>query len=160
MGPTSPDGCPFCPSGETYCCQGNNYGSNPKGAFTGIFGRVEVAIKPAAIRDGLSNTILIGETLPSHCFHNTAFGRNFPISGTMIPLNTMEGEGQVTPGMSQSDLHSKNQHNRVCGFKSRHFGGATFAMADGSVHFFSQSIDYRLYNGLGTRAGGEVVKIP
>jgi hypothetical protein len=33
-------------------------------------------------------------------------------------------------------------------------------MADGSVHFFNQSIDYRLYNGLGTRAGGEVVKIP
>ena len=33
-------------------------------------------------------------------------------------------------------------------------------MCDGSVHFFSETIDYRLYNELGTRAGGEVVTLP
>lgn len=161
MGPTAPDSCPFCAAGtNSYCCQGSNFGSNPKGAFTGIFGRCDVAIKPAAIRDGLSNTILIGETLPKHCFHNIAFGRNLPISGTQTPLGTLEGEGQVNKGMSQTDLHSKNPAARVCGFKSKHNGGAQFAMADGSVHFFSDSIDYRLYNGLGTRAGREAVSPP
>ncbi|MFH1265042.1 MAG: H-X9-DG-CTERM domain-containing protein, partial [Planctomycetota bacterium] len=49
---------------------------------------------------------------------------------------------------------------RTCGFKSLHPGGANFLMGDGSVHFFSESIDYRLINGLGTRAGGEVASLP
>ena len=49
---------------------------------------------------------------------------------------------------------------RTCGFKSLHPGGANFCMGDGSVHFFAESIDYRLYNNLGTRAGGEVVEYP
>jgi hypothetical protein len=32
-------------------------------------------------------------------------------------------------------------------------------VGDGSVRFISETIDYRLYNNLGTRAGGEVVAI-
>jgi prepilin-type N-terminal cleavage/methylation domain-containing protein len=156
MGPTAPDACPFCPGGAgSYCCQGANYGSNPPGAFVGLFGRVEVSIAFSEVRDGLSNTIMIGETLPKHCFHNTAFGRNFPVAGTSIPLGTMEGKNDVTPGMNQSDLHSKNVHYRACGFKSQHSGGAVFGIGDGSVRFFPDSIDYQLYNALGTRAGGE-----
>jgi prepilin-type processing-associated H-X9-DG protein len=47
-----------------------------------------------------------------------------------------------------------------CGFKSRHPGGANFVMCDGSVHFISDTIDYRMYNEMGTRAGGEVVEMP
>ena len=34
-----------------------------------------------------------------------------------------------------------------------------FCLADGSVHFVSEAIDYRLYNELGTRAGGEVASL-
>jgi len=49
---------------------------------------------------------------------------------------------------------------RGCGFKSRHPGGANFAMADGSVHFFSATVDYKLFNQLGTRDGGEPVQVP
>jgi hypothetical protein len=30
----------------------------------------------------------------------------------------------------------------------------------GSVHFFPITIDFELYNKLGTRAGGEVVQVP
>jgi hypothetical protein len=33
-------------------------------------------------------------------------------------------------------------------------------MVDASVQFVSESIDYRLYNELGTRAGGEVAELP
>jgi hypothetical protein len=33
-------------------------------------------------------------------------------------------------------------------------------MVDASVHFIAEAIDYRLYNELGTRAGGEVAEIP
>ena len=48
----------------------------------------------------------------------------------------------------------------ACGFKSRHGGGANFVLCDGSVHFFNASIDYQLYNNLGTRAGHEAVTVP
>ena len=80
-----------------------------------------------------------------------AIGRgNFPICGTTIPLNTMQ---QTVDG--QDSLWWSG-----CGFKSRHPGGATFDYCDGSVHFLSQSIDYKLYNQMGSRAGGEVVTVP
>ena len=48
----------------------------------------------------------------------------------------------------------------TCGFKSLHPGGANFVLADGSVQFLPTAIDYRLYNNLGTRAGGEAVTLP
>ncbi|HTN74593.1 MAG TPA: DUF1559 domain-containing protein [Pirellulaceae bacterium] len=161
LGPTSLDGCPFCPGGAgSYCCQGSNYGTTPVGAFVGLFGRVEVSVAFAEVRDGLSNTIMVGETLPKHCFHNSAFGRNFPLSGTNIPLNTFEGKEGQPASWSQTDLHAKNVHNRVCGFKSKHPGGAMFTLGDGSVRFLQETIDYQLFNGLGTRAGAEVVTVP
>jgi prepilin-type N-terminal cleavage/methylation domain-containing protein/prepilin-type processing-associated H-X9-DG protein len=159
MGPTKPDICPY--SEESYACQGSNYGSQAGGtSFVGIFGRSHIGIKPAAVRDGLSNTWLVGETLPRHCFHNTAFGRNFPVAGTQIPLNTMVGAEGQDDSWSQGQLHANNPHARACGFKSAHLGGATFAMADGSVHFVSEIMDYRLYNELGTRDGGEPASLP
>lgn len=40
-------------------------------------------------------------------------------------------------------------------YKSLHPGGANFILGDGSVHFLNDSIDYRLYNEMGTRAGEE-----
>jgi prepilin-type N-terminal cleavage/methylation domain-containing protein len=159
MGPTKPDSCPF--STENYACQGSNYGSADGGtSFVGIFGRSHIGVTAAQVRDGLSNTFLLGETLPRHCFHNTAFGRNFTVAGTQIPLNNMEGAEGQDDSWSQSQLHSANRHNRACGFKSSHEGGAFFAMADGSTHFVSDTIDYRLYNELGTRAGDEEVTLP
>lgn len=161
MGPTAPDTCPYCPEGAgSYCCQGANYGTNPPGNSVGLFGRSEVSVKFHEIRDGLSNTFMLGESLPKHCFHNTAYGRNFPIAGTMIPLNTMVGREGQDDSWDQGKLHSDNPHYQACGFKSRHPGGAMFAMADGSVHFVMEGIDYKLYNWLGTRDGREVAKFP
>ena len=46
------------------------------------------------------------------------------------------------------------------GFKSLHPGGANFAMGDGSVQFLNDTIDYRLYNAMGSTAGGEVLHEP
>jgi prepilin-type processing-associated H-X9-DG protein len=39
---------------------------------------------------------------------------------------------------------------------SRHPNGANVAMADGSVHFFSETIEPRVWWSLGSRNGGEV----
>lgn len=153
MGPTQMDACPFCPNGtpsdSNFCCQGNNFGTTagngyPAGSSVGMFGRTDVVtIRVASVTDGLSNTIMIGETLPAHCTFMGLYSQNFPLSGTSIPINLME---------SAVDAN----WFRTCGFKSQHTGGVNFAFGDGSVKFVSRTIDYRVYNGLGTRAGGEV----
>ncbi len=44
--------------------------------------------------------------------------------------------------------------------RSAHPGGVQAAMADGSVHFFSESIELTVWKGLGTRAGREPVRVP
>jgi prepilin-type processing-associated H-X9-DG protein len=72
------------------------------------------------------------------------FSQNFPLSSTNIPINTME---------SAVDAN----WFRTCGFKSWHPGGANFLMGDGSVKFMKQTINFQVFNHLGTRAGGEVV---
>jgi prepilin-type N-terminal cleavage/methylation domain-containing protein/prepilin-type processing-associated H-X9-DG protein len=42
-------------------------------------------------------------------------------------------------------------------FRSLHPGGANFAMADGSVKFIKNSVNYPTYMALGSRAGAEVI---
>ncbi len=153
MGPTQPDVCAFCsPPNPSYCCQGGNYGTNPANSTAGMFGRYPAPIRFADISDGLAHTFMAGETLPGHSIHNVAFGGNFPMCGTEIPLNLMEGKGGTD--------HNNNPHYRVQGFKSMHPGGANFAMGDASVHFIAETIDYKLYNELGTKAGGEPASVP
>jgi type II secretory pathway pseudopilin PulG len=159
MGPTA-DGCSagsrcvFCPAGyDSYCCAATgDYGStcNTGKMGAGIFDREMQPVRAAQVRDGLSNTLMVGETLPGQCYFNGAYNHNFPVNGTTIPLNTfVEGAGGVD-----------NFWYNACGFKSRHAAGASFVLCDGSVHFLSDTIDYRLYNELGSRAGGEPVAVP
>lgn len=158
MGPTHPDACHYCPvlgrpSEDNYCCQGNNYGTlNPRGRLgassTGMFGRYNDERTFAQVTDGLSNTFMVGETLPRQCAYGGAFAPNFSLAGTSIPLNTFE----VCP-------RPPGCHNRGCGFKSDHSGGAHFVMADASVHFVIDTIDYRIYNHLGTRAGQDLATL-
>lgn len=160
MGPTRPDSCPFCadqtPSPENWCCQGWNLGTGAGGGYArgssvGMFGRYRrPVVRFEHVTDGLSNTFMVGETLPRQCSFFSAFSVNFNISPTNIPLNTL----------LSNEENPLSNWARVCGFKSRHPGGANFVMGDGSVHFISETIDFRLYNELGTRAGGEVASVP
>ena len=41
--------------------------------------------------------------------------------------------------------------------RSAHPGGVNAAMADGSVGFFSKTVDLYVWRGLGTRAGNEAI---
>ncbi|MFO0951509.1 MAG: DUF1559 domain-containing protein [Isosphaeraceae bacterium] len=101
MGPTHMDYCDFCPnknpSSTNYCCQGYNFGTNGNtslgigaGTFAGMFGRTSRAVGFNEITDGLSSTFMVGETLPKDCTFMGVFSQNFPLSGTIIPLNTFE----------------------------------------------------------------------
>ncbi len=182
MGPTYPGKCPMCaeagdderpdpdnPSG-VYCCQGvvtsnggGGFGSPSEGTpfeeemtTVGLFGRNKRSIAFREIPDGLSNTIMIGETLPRQCSYISVFAINFNISSTTVPINTFESD---EPGVGT--VHFKgSQWEITSGFKSNHPGGAHFVFADGSVHFINEGIDFVAYNYLGSRAGGETVSLP
>jgi prepilin-type processing-associated H-X9-DG protein len=108
-----------------------------------------------------SNTIIVGESIPMQEIHLAAFTRNMPLAATNIPINTMATKAQMpVDGMSDGTLHGLDGSHTLIGYKSRHPGGAQFAMCDGSVRMLMQSIDYRLYYNLGTRGGGEAVTLP
>lgn len=156
MGPTHFDQCPFSsdqiPSPINLTCQGWAFGTwdgggQPKGSFAGMFGRYKKCIDFAQVKDGLSNTIMLGEILPRECWFFSAFSVNFNVAPTNIPINLPESLAASLwyPGY---------------GFKSRHPGGASFAQGDGSVTFLSETIDFELFNAVGTRAGAETVQLP
>lgn len=158
MGPTHPDSCPFCPNTTpgpgNWCCQGWNLGTQPGGgsgpdSSVGMFGRYPTGYRFGEVTDGLSNTLMMGETIPSHCMFNGAFLPNYPVLPTTIPLHVMETDNGV-----------RGTWFRTCGFKSYHPGGVGFCLGDGSVKFFPRTIDFRLYNELGTKSGGEAVQLP
>ena len=112
----------------------------------GIFYR-NTYLVPVTVRkitDGLSHTFMIGEDLPEHNGHSAAYFSNTTCSSTDAPLNYLP----IPP--------TPNNYCDVMGFRSLHPGGAHFAMADGSVDFVDEGIDYNLYKNLSTKDGGEV----
>ena len=161
IGPTQPDQCVFCanptPAPDNYCCQGCNFGTYghmcpgglPDGNTVGMFGRYRKGISFAAVPDGLTNTFMAGETLPGHYIWNGIYMPNFPVSSTTIPLNTM---------IKDNGLHT--DWWRDSGYKSMHPDGANMLLGDASVRFVSETIDYRLWNEVGTRKGGEACLVP
>jgi len=164
MGPTHMDACPFCPDSDpgpdNWCCQGCNFGTGDKSwgvlcgtlnsryDHVGMFGRSRHSVTFSEVTDGLSHTLMLGEVLPGDCVYFSAFSANFNVSPTNIPLNWPASTVENDP------------YYEACGFKSRHPGGANFVMGDGSVAFFTESIDFKVYNYLGSRAGGEVFIMP
>ena len=71
LAPTCPDPTPAQPTGVA---KGTSLGTdNPFGNAVGMFNRCAKSIRFDDVSDGLSNTIMVGETLPSHWCWNGAF---------------------------------------------------------------------------------------
>jgi prepilin-type N-terminal cleavage/methylation domain-containing protein len=180
IGPTIPDQCPFVAElglsaqDGAKVCMGFNFGSaidrarvapcyclNPPcrnsitcaqdDVFVGMFGRTMTNISLKQVSDGLSNTIMLGETIPSHWYHNSLWGQNFPLTSTHTQFNFHFSDGENV---------SAPPYPRSSGYKSYHPGGAHLVMGDASVHFVSEDIEYLLYNALGTRAADEAATLP
>jgi prepilin-type N-terminal cleavage/methylation domain-containing protein len=163
-GPTAPDGCYVGPdliaSPTNFNCQGCNWGTALGGHcavykgpfFAGMFGRDPRGVKFKEASDGLSNTFLVGETLPGSSVYNCLHCHNNPVLPTHWPFNS-KVEDKGVAGFDGPGRPAQ-------AFKSMHPGGAHMAMTDASVQFISESIDYRLWNALGTRAGDETAEIP
>ena len=101
------------------------------------------------ITDGTSNTFAVGETVAGWSKWSWWYYSNGSTGTCAIPLN------YKPDGVSyENNIHDWH-HNY--GFMSRHTGGGSFALADGSVKFISQNIDLGVYRNLATIQGGEVV---
>jgi prepilin-type N-terminal cleavage/methylation domain-containing protein/prepilin-type processing-associated H-X9-DG protein len=137
---------------------GNEWTNNAN--IRGVFNRLGVTITMSGITDGLSNTILVGETLPAQNDHATNGGWyhfNGPaIGGTITPINyRSDGTNWCSPAQT-----ARHNWNLNFGFKSNHSGGANFLFGDGAVRFLRQTIDHRTYQLLGCRNDGQPSNIP
>jgi prepilin-type processing-associated H-X9-DG protein len=121
------------------------HGSNP---CPGIFFRnsFQGPVTLDQIKDGTSNTMMIGEDTPIENYHSAAFYANGDYASTHAPLNYVPKPS--TPG----------DWWNVISFRSKHSGGANFAFADGSIKFLTNDIDYtNVYKPLSTKNIGEVI---
>ncbi len=158
--------CPHCPTNATWGTSSSASPSNPCciadstkfGYVPGFFSFQPVAISFDDCSDGLSNTILLCETLPRETTHNGVFQKNPMTVSTMIPINTFAMPSEFPPDVYGCTINAipALADNRVNGMKSRHPGGAMTALADGSVHFLSEMISMPILWALGTRKLGAI----
>ncbi len=153
-------------SGATDAMNNNGVGL-PLGQHAGIFYR-NSATTVAAITNGLSNTIIVGERS-----HNLSYvtwvARS--INGWLGKTSLVEGgTDQFNPspeecwtqvmgpvGLEDGLRTINNPEAHVEDYWSRHPGGANMLFADGSVHFLKSSINPITWQALATRAFGEVI---
>jgi len=112
------------------------------------------------IRDGASNTIMVGEK----CVVEDALdlgwmsGTRSTLRNTGVPINKgwdvggpRAGAGGPRKSLPPPDMTSTS------GFSSYHAGGAQFVLCDGSVRFISENINLPVYANLGNRADMEIL---
>lgn len=115
----------------------------------------DASCKLAEIRDGLSNTILIGESRPDCGLTSRGWGSICNGNGeatTLAPLNFDTCD--VGPLGDGVPAINKPTSTYSVGFKSRHPGGVSFLMGDGAVVFISDLIDFEMLQRLGAKADG------
>ena len=105
------------------------------------------------VEDGTSKTFMVGEGVVAQDYHSAAFYADGSWASCGIPLNFF-----IYPE-SKEVIKAPPEWMQARGFKSLHPGGAQFVMADGSVHFVTESIDHDIYRGLSTRDGGETANL-
>ena len=145
-----------------------NFGCN--NTYRGMFGDCSdgMGSSIAKCTDGTSNTLLAGENSPYYNGSLAWVNGDGTFASTVVPMNWLTNlhDGQIDVDSTTCNLsvlntlttpHCYRNQTYNYGFKSKHPGGANFAMADGSVRFIKQSIGPRPYNALGSRAGGEIL---
>jgi prepilin-type N-terminal cleavage/methylation domain-containing protein len=126
--------------------------SNPNG---------NVRITAAAVPDGLSNTLMLGETIPGEnrfWISASSAWRQYHsanVLSTVIGLNLQTaqrpGDGGWLPNCAQLGDYLYGNWGMSTGFKSKHPGGLVFAFGDGAVRFMSETINHDTVQLLGCR---------
>lgn len=122
----------------------NDPGRRGRNAERGLF-HVGSNYKIRDITDGTSNTIAVGE--------RTTFCASGSWCGNRNPSGFGPQGADYTLGRTSMPINIGDNRNHWCteGFDSEHTGGAQFLLADGSVHFLSENIDYNLHVNAGDR---------
>lgn len=142
--------CPCTFGNSAQFGRGFMHGHNPSGP--GMLDMYPNGYSTASVRDGTSNTLMVGETtgldqngdgcsLPGH--DQLGWMSTWCVATTVFGIN-MDGVG----GRWQDGCVS---------FRSYHPGGSNFVFVDGSVHFLAETIDLRTFGHLGARNDGEVL---
>jgi prepilin-type N-terminal cleavage/methylation domain-containing protein len=111
------------------------------------------------VTDGPSQTFAVGEAIAVYSQWNWWWLHNATTATTSIPLN-------AKPVCAASVGLTKDAGLRACqgdwnnnySFYSHHVGGGHFMACDGAVKFVSENINYDVYRGLSTIAGGETAQ--
>jgi prepilin-type N-terminal cleavage/methylation domain-containing protein/prepilin-type processing-associated H-X9-DG protein len=108
------------------------------------------------IPDGSSNTFLVGER-DGGTFFGTRTRRASVWCGARWGgwLNTTLGATHSDPRWTLNGIENSTQ-GEWTPLSSSHPGGANFSRADGSTTFVTDTVDGATFEGMGTRAGGEV----
>ena len=109
------------------------------------------AVKYSDIYDGASNTILVGEFLPTEDSLGWVSGTRATLRNTGAPINV--GYDPTATGVPPAPIPPL----QVGGFESLHPGGAQFVLGDGSINFLAETIDPKVFETLGDRADGEMM---
>jgi prepilin-type N-terminal cleavage/methylation domain-containing protein len=153
-----------CATGCYALCQGSRgptFGisqTKVKHYNNGMF-NYRTALKPKHVKDGLSNTMFVGEVIDGHTAESancwSLAGRHtHSMRSTDNPLNTKPGEGiyvENPPG-SGDPIYGVKVNGA---FASEHPLGGHFAFGDGAVHFVNDNIDLDTYQALSTRDGAD-----
>jgi prepilin-type processing-associated H-X9-DG protein len=123
--------------------------------YTGVFQRsngndIGGTLNLAAVTDGTSNTIAVGETLYESCNWYTWPNANGSYATVALPLNwpiTKSGAG----------IYASSNWPYGFGFRSNHNGVINFLMLDGRVQALKATTDRQTLRALATRALGEAI---
>ena len=141
------DGCgTFCQtSSEANWTSPDN---RPRSSIPGMFSAGVTCSQIADCRDGTSNVFLFGERQAERYIGGGAFTLTLQIAYMANKPNSKH---------MNNDANARHQN---LGYSSHHPGGVQMAMVDGSVHFISDNIDFRLWCLLGDRADGNPAMLP
>ncbi|WP_339729683.1 DUF1559 domain-containing protein [uncultured Gimesia sp.] len=134
------------------------------------------AVKFRDCRDGLSNTLMVGEII-TPVRYNTwgAMGRTGNVMGTGFTAyynpNTQNDDellrchadlganlgARCTQSPPEGGIGGQEYHKHVVSLRSWHTGGVHVALGDGSVRFISENVDLGTYRALAGRSEGLVV---
>ncbi len=166
----NPNAVPGMPGLNAPPGAGNDVGSNN---YAGCHHHVEAPIDatnqgmlflnsrigPRDVTDGSSFTILAGEKTMGHADLGWMSGTRATLrnTGTMVNFTVEPGthNRRLVDGKEMEPKTADPLY--VGGFGSMHPGGANFALVDGSVRFFSETVDPPLYQSYGNRADGKLI---
>ena len=106
------------------------------------------------IRDGASNTIMVGEKCVIEEANELGWtsGTKSTLRNTGVPINRGWDVGGTAPGAARfRKALPPPDDTSTSGFSSYHVGGSQFVLADGSVRLISENVNLSLYANLGNR---------